>query len=315
MVEDVEKSGLIRRIIDGSLGELAHWQRPVSFPSVGPAFPEVYGRFQQELSKWRTETEERLALWSIRGLDEISPQSETPSLNLLFDERGRLGTAAIALRHLKARAPQDFVGGWAVAGKEIDLPYWTSFATVSLDDLVFLSLGREPRKANFQAACDTYGRSDEGDAILYFLEDRLELVANAMGLDPEGHEAKVDLRTFFDWVEETQLPIDQAFHHGLRKRFRPGTLAATNEAPPDTSESDTNSLKLEPRERVSLAKLITAMAVESYGYEPAARRSSVPKKIEDIALRLGLEITADTIRKFLREGSQFLPSGWNKNSD
>ncbi len=315
MTETEDANELIQRIIEGALGDLASWQRPISLPSVGPEFPEVYGQFEHDLSQWRAETEERLALWSLRALGEISPQSEAPKLNPLFDEQGRLRSAAIALRRLKARVPQDFVGGWAVAGKEIDLPYWTSFTTVSLGDLAFLSLGREPRKANFHAVCETYGRSDEGDALLYFLEDRLELIANAMGLDPQDHVAKVDLRAFFDWVEETQLPIDLAFHQSLRNRFRPATLATKTEALPDTSESDTSTLKLEPRERVSLAKLITAMAIESYGYEPATCRSSVPKKIEDIALRLGLEITADTIRKFLREGSQYLPSGWNKNSD
>jgi hypothetical protein len=303
MTETEDKNGQIRQIVEGALGELAHWQRPVSLPSVGPAFPEVFDRFERELSETRAAIEERLALWSVHELACIDFQSETPSLNPLFDGQGRLGSLAIALRRLKSRVPQDFVGGWSVVGKEVDVPYWTSFTTVSLEDLVFLSLGREPRKTNFRAACETYGRSDEGDALLYFLEDRLELIANAMGFDPEDHMAKVGLRAFSDWVEETQLPIDSAFHHGLRNRFRPVTLGTKTEAPPDTSESGTNSLKLESRERVSLAKLITAMAIASYGYDPAARRSSIPKKIEDIATRLGLEITADTIRKFLREGT------------
>jgi hypothetical protein len=315
LVEDLEKGCLIQRIIDSSLGELAHWQRPVSLPSIGPAFPEVYSRFENELSEWRAKTKERLELWSLRELAEISPESEAPSLNPMYDERGRLGSAAIALRRLKAFVPQDFVGGWAVAGKEIDLTYWTSFASVSLNDLVFLSLGREPRKASYLAACETYGRSDEGDTVLYFLEDRLELVANAMGLDPEDHKAKVELKAFFDWVEETKLPIDHKFHLALRNRFRPEALSATTEVQEQPSSGGTKDTKFDPRERSSFLKLITAMAMDVYGYDPTAARSPIPKEIEDIALRLGLQITADTIRKILREGSQYLPEGWNQNRD
>lgn len=57
------------------------------------------------------------------------------------------------------------------------------------------------------------------------------------------------------------------------------------------------------------------MAMDVYGYDPTAARSPIPKEIEDIALRLGLQITADTVRKILREGSQYLPEGWSQDRD
>jgi hypothetical protein len=307
LVKDIEISELIRRIIDDSLGELARWQRPVSLPGVGPAFPEVYGRFEDELSQWRAKAEGRLALWSGRELGEISSQTETPSLNPLFDEQGRLGSAAIALRRLKAHMPQDFVGGWAVAGKEADLPYWSSFATVSLEDLVFLSLGREPRTSNMAAVCKTYGRSDEGDSVLGFLEDRLELIANAMGVNPEDGKARVALRAFFDWVDETSLPIDPAFHRALSDRYQPVAPGSSTEAREQPTDHQIGSANLDPRERSSLMKLIAAMAIDGYGYDPKARQSPIPKEIETAVLLQGLKLTTKTILKYLREGCQYLP--------
>jgi hypothetical protein len=163
MAETEDKNGLIRQIVEGALGELAHWRRPVYLPSVGLTFPHVFDRFERELFELRAAIEERFALWSKSELDTIVPQSEAASLNPLFDPQGRLGSLAIRLHNLRSRTPQDFVGGWAIVGKEVDIQYWSSFFAVSLEDLVFLSLGRDPRKANLVAACKTFGRSDEGD--------------------------------------------------------------------------------------------------------------------------------------------------------
>lgn len=315
MADSVDRNDLIRRIIEGALGELAHWQRPVSSPGIGPAFPEVFDHFEGELSRLRAAIEEQLSLSSLQELSEISPGSEAPKLNPLYDERGRLGHLAIALRSLKSRVPQDFLGGWSVAGKEVDLSYWASFATISLEDLLFLTLGREPRKASLRAVCDTYGRSDQADTILYYLEDRLELIANVMGCDPADGKAMVGLKAFFDWVEETRFQIDPGFHLALRRRFHPETWSSHAEGRQQPANGGANSAKFDPRERTSLVKLVTAMAVDAYGYDSTARRSPFPKELEDIALRLGIEITSDTIRKFLREGNQYLTTDRNKSAN
>lgn len=58
------------------------------------------------------------------------------------------------LRHVGSRVPQDFDGERSVVEKEVDLPYWSSISRVSLEAAVFLSLGREPRKADLRAAFD-----------------------------------------------------------------------------------------------------------------------------------------------------------------
>ena len=59
----------------------------------------------------------------------------------------------------------------------------------------------------------------------------------------------------------------------------------------------------DPREVRSLARLLTAIAIEEYGYQPSALRSPIPKEMESICDRQGLSVTRDTILKFLRLGA------------
>ena len=59
--------------------------------------------------------------------------------------------------------------------------------------------------------------------------------------------------------------------------------------------------RIEARERSSLLKLVCGMSVGGYGYDPRTERSSIPKDIRSDLNRLGLDLTEDTIRKWLKE--------------
>ncbi len=52
------------------------------------------------------------------------------------------------------------------------------------------------------------------------------------------------------------------------------------------------------------------MAIDNYGYVPDARRGPIPKEIQDMMAALGLEISQDTIRKYLQIGAKHLPKDW-----
>lgn len=57
-------------------------------------------------------------------------------------------------------------------------------------------------------------------------------------------------------------------------------------------------------ERTSLLKMVIAMAIRGYGYVPTDKKSTIPKMIEDEVLALDMEITDDTVRKYLKEAVQ-----------
>lgn len=62
------------------------------------------------------------------------------------------------------------------------------------------------------------------------------------------------------------------------------------------------------RERNTLLKLIIGLAIGGYGYDPKSSKSTVPKQISDDFVLFGLDITDDTVRKWLKEASGILPA-------
>lgn len=74
-----------------------------------------------------------------------------------------------------------------------------------------------------------------------------------------------------------------------------GQLAAQSEKP------------LKTRERETALKMILAMAIEGYGYDPKASKSGTATEIADDLAKLGLNLDADTIRKWLKEAIELLP--------
>lgn len=61
------------------------------------------------------------------------------------------------------------------------------------------------------------------------------------------------------------------------------------------------------RERDTLLKLVIGMATSGYAYNPEDGRSSVPADIASDVEKLGLSMTDDTVRKWLKEAKALLP--------
>ncbi|MEO6561662.1 MAG: hypothetical protein ABIN99_01260 [Nitrosospira sp.] len=72
-----------------------------------------------------------------------------------------------------------------------------------------------------------------------------------------------------------------------------------------TSIGASNSSKEKPllgTERDSLLKLVIGMAIKGYGYDPSStKKSTTVSEIERDLAELGIELTDDTIRKYLKE--------------
>jgi hypothetical protein len=79
------------------------------------------------------------------------------------------------------------------------------------------------------------------------------------------------------------------------------------------SESVVPEKQQSPREREGMLKVIYAMAVEGYGYEPSSRRSNlVPEIIRDLELQ-GLSLSDDTVRRYIKEACDHLPE-WKEDN-
>lgn len=60
---------------------------------------------------------------------------------------------------------------------------------------------------------------------------------------------------------------------------------------------------LATRERDTLLKLVVGMAIAGYRYSPEASRSEVPTEIARDLAKLGMSVTDDTVRKWLKEAA------------
>ncbi|UWR05202.1 hypothetical protein K3740_21645 (plasmid) [Ruegeria conchae] len=120
------------------------------------------------------------------------------------------------------------------------------------------------------------------------------------------HRGKFSPREFFDWVNLVGLEIHPEF-----------TSRYLKNSPSDDSVEAINRRAQQPdsktdkREIDTITQLFAAMAIRELGYDPDAKRSPIPKEIAELAAELGLNISDETIRKYLRRGASFLPPDWN----
>lgn len=144
---------------------------------------------------------------------------------------------------------------------------------------------------------DQYGRPDPNDQIIRsnsqmknvqeYLYDSAKLGEIAV-FHRSGD--KVKPQDFMNWASNLGLPFPNLVSNKKQSRDKP----------------------LSTLERETLLKLVIGMAVDGYGYDPVAKRSPLAKELEDSFNKLGIPITDDTIRKWLKESAELLPQPLEK---
>uniref|UniRef100_A0A831U447 Uncharacterized protein n=1 Tax=Geobacter metallireducens TaxID=28232 RepID=A0A831U447_GEOME len=65
--------------------------------------------------------------------------------------------------------------------------------------------------------------------------------------------------------------------------------------------------ELHPKEKESLLKIVIAIAIGFYEFDPAKKKSPIANKITNLVYDLGLSIDVDTVRKWLKEAAEIVP--------
>lgn len=294
----------IDKIIRHAFGHLADWQRPRVLKSVGPAFPELFDAFEAQLANLRHDIRTTLeSFYRPEELPQVFPGSEVR--NPLFDIHSGHGTLARRIAKAKATMPQWFVGGWSIIGKEVDLAHWHAMPGFTVSEATLLSIGCDPRQCTLDAMFKTYGRSDEADTMLYFLEDRLEQIARAFGLDVEDTDTKIAANDFLIWVQDTSVQIDDRFRRKLKERQAKQKLEASTFR---RVVIQAEERQLHGSSEKAHARLVLSLAIQTFGLDAEKRIGAVAKKMADETERIGLRVDAKTIRKLLQLGwSQLSP--------
>jgi hypothetical protein len=166
-----------------------------------------------------------------------------------------------------------------------DFRYWCHLERWSVDETAALLLGKNPEKVSSSSLYSTSHGSP-------FRRAFQELKAKLSRAVDDGKLQKRDTPSnFFGWAERIGVPV-------------PPELSARLEAGGDIS--------IEGRERTSLHKLVIGMAVKFYGYDPSEPKSPVPSKIANDLAAFELDLTPETVRKYLRDASGQLGRNANK---
>jgi hypothetical protein len=205
-----------------------------------------------------------------------------------------------------------------------DYDYWSKAAFFSIDELLWLSVGLEPLPEFATALEERPGGSQKRHHVVVYLLAQLELFRR--GLDPNHYERRHTPKSILEWANLVEHQLHPGFRRILEKMVKRAAASKLDASLASVSQDGTSGgevqpegatafiasdpKRFDPRERRGMAKLLVALAIEQFGYDPTSKRGPIPKELEDIALRLGLEISQQTILKYLRLGAQSLPQDW-----
>lgn len=178
-----------------------------------------------------------------------------------------------------------------------DAKKWLNLSSWKAEEAAFYSLGLSCDQGLIGIA-DAISTTRPRTIILRDLSHRLRTLRRAV--DDGALKEREKPSTFVRYFKRLDMNVPDSIGDVALKqeKVQTGQLTAT------TSDK---------REILSLAKLLTAIAIEEYGYSPDAKRSPIPNEIENISAKFGIRVSSDTIRKYLMLGAKQLPKDWKNN--
>lgn len=204
----------------------------------------------------------------------------------------------------------------------LDIAHWSRMSLWTLDEVVALSLDKDPRivqwetvrkyvqisplAAQYEARFMIVSRAKAAGqlwdpmapGVFLAWADRMKFEMPALLADAVkalGIQV-ADWKTLFD--QQTEI---------LEKSVAEKTRLLKQIEHSRSSVVQSTEKPLGTRERESLLKLVIGMAIKGYGYDPRESRSLKVKEIADDLLIQGIPLEADTVRKYLHEAKDLLP--------
>jgi hypothetical protein len=275
-------------------GAFYAWQPPALDPAVGPCDPAPFAKFDERRLTMLLAFRERLAEFAEDQIALLLNSSTEPA-------DGGITTWVKDLRRdldkLKQAEPPWYAGGFGHPAHRADFDYWSKMATFSIAEVLCLSLGIE--LASFDK--DSLARLEKKEKSTNLWPSLIFLLRRNEQLERRFGPYSISPIDFLEWRDRVAFDAHPEFVHLLRL-YHAGPKQPTSQAGSD--------LKPDKREIDKIAQLFTALAIDGYGYDPDKSRSPIPGEIVSIAAAMGLEVSDETVRKYLRIGAAFIPPDW-----
>lgn len=172
-----------------------------------------------------------------------------------------------------------------------DFDFWARTSTWSGEHAVLLSMEREPNIEfdNYIAGLQDFQRRESPFLVTFtntvaLLEDAMEA-----GIVPR----KGNVLQVVEWFEKFNLPFPIELQQKIKQFHSLG-------------EREINR-PVSKQEKNTLLKLIAAMAIGGYRFDPSAARNQATADIANDLNLLGLEMDQKTILKWIRDACDLVP--------
>lgn len=191
--------------------------------------------------------------------------------------------------------------------------FWSKAAYWEKDEAVALLLGRNPKVVNSKSI-----RSEHRQSLtIEMFNDISELLSRAMTarqidftLGPGGILAWAK-RSGIEFPAELEAAVLRNGQELKDWKAIAATLAAdVGKLKTTLSELETApppNKALGTREKEGYLKLIIGMAIDGYGYDPSEARSPLAGELSGNLQKLGISISDDTVRNYLKQAKELLP--------
>jgi hypothetical protein len=170
-------------------------------------------------------------------------------------------------------------------------------ASMSAAELTCLSVGISPSEFPAEEIRKVKGPTGPAWPAREYLARRYEQIRRKF--DPQARGWSVNPEEFLRWARQTGLEVHSGFLDSLALVYDP----KPKKSPPTSARTDRRELN-------SVAQILVALAIKHEGYRPGADKSRVPAGSVSIVADLGIEISIDTVRKYLDLGSGFISPDW-----
>lgn len=286
-----------KRMMRRKFGDLFGWTRPDIERTVGPYDPFVFVRFDERRQLLLDDCAARLSHFAEDEVEDMlaqRPEEMSQGAKAWWDHRSD------EISRLGRMIPPWHAGGFGHPGYVAEFDHWCKMSRLEIEEVLCLSVGIEPENFS-KSALENLAREEPSKLwmTLHFLVRRYEQLKRKF--DPGKNNWTVQPKQFVAWAQQVQFETHPEF---LR-------LLSQYHLPPQPTETHAGvTADADKREVDKIAQLFTAMAMEYLGYDPSQARSPTTKEIGDIAAGMGMSISEDTIRKYLKRGARFIPRDW-----
>lgn len=276
---------------------------PWAYPETDEQLIVLDSEFKNAISRFKTNLAEQVSSFEdyFSGMEEAAlkaaaGRSKSENCVPFEEDLGTLRKVAI-----NAIGPHNEYFLAAIGGKPAmvaDFRMWSLRDRFDGYELALLSMGLEPRAdliRQLKEFVDGYGGLDP--FVGQIAAVRLDIINRSSALEIWGHSRATGIAAF-NWFNSIELAAPQGFQEMLtsaNNRLLGNDLSKKEDASGTVSSPD-------PRAIRTVSKLVAAMAIDGYGWDPKNNRSPIPGQLEAECDKLGLSVSRETILKYLRIG-------------